>query len=84
MGDSPEEIDDDVIMIKKDDHEIEVGHYMYEFIILALPYKRIHPDDDRDLPTCNPEMLKKLEAHRITDEPTDQTDPRWDALKGIY
>ena len=84
MGESPDEIDDDVIMIKKDDHEIDVGQYMHEFIILALPYKRIHPDDDKGQPTCNPEMLKKLEAHRITDEPANQTDPRWDALKGIF
>ena len=44
MGDTPGEIEDDVIMIHKDDHEIEVGQFMYEFIILALPYKKIHPD----------------------------------------
>ena len=82
-GNDSENLDDDVIMISNNDHEIEVGHYLFEFIILALPYKRIHPDDVKGLPTCNPEMLKRLEAHRITEEHTDQTDPRWDALKGI-
>lgn len=83
-GDNTEETDDNVIVINKDDHEIEVGHFMYEFIILALPLRRVHPDDDQGFSTCNPEMLKKLDAHRITQELNDQTDPRWDALKGIF
>ena len=83
MGDTPGEIEDDVIMIHKDDHEIDVGQFMYEFIILALPYQRIHPNDDNGVPACNPEMIRKLEAHRGNRKQKDQMDPRWDALKGI-
>lgn len=83
-GDNPGELEDDVVVIGKDDHEIEVGHFMYEFIVLALPYQRIHPEDERGDPACDPDMLEKLDAHRITKEETDQTDPRWDALRGIF
>jgi len=83
-GDSTEELDEVVIMINKDDHEIEVGHFMYEFVILALPYKRIHPDNEQGHSTCNAEMLKRLETHKIKQEHDVQTDPRWDALKGIF
>lgn len=78
--------DDDVIHIGKDDHEIEVGQFLYEFIILALPYQRIHPDDPHGHPTCDPEMLKKLDAHRTREsdpESESSTDPRWDALKNM-
>ena len=83
-GESPGEIDDDVVIIGKDDHEIEVGHYMYEFIILALPYKRIHPTDNKGNSSCNQDMLERLNALRSKQsEQNDQTDPRWDALKGI-
>ena len=83
-GEEPGEIEDDVLIIGRDDHEIKVGHYLYEFIILALPYQKLHPNDSDGNSTCNPEMLKKLEAHR-TKEPygEEKTDPRWDALKGI-
>jgi len=82
-GDSPGEIENDVVVIEKDDHEIEVGHFMFEFIILALPFKRIHPEDTGDK-SCNPDMLKRLNAHRSKEsDENDQTDPRWDALKGI-
>jgi len=83
-GKTPGEIDDDVLIIGKDDHEIEVGQIMYEFILLGLPFKRIHPTNDEGISMCNSEMLKKLEAHRMKEShKNDQTDPRWDALKGI-
>ena len=84
MGDTPGEVEDDVLIIGRDDHEIEVDQYLYEFIMLALPYQKIHPEDSDGNPTCNPEMLKKLDAHR-TKEPDkeEKIDPRWDALKGI-
>ena len=84
IGKNPGEVADDVVVIEKDDHEIDVGQSMYEFIILALPFKRIHPSDNSGSSMCNPEMLEKLDAHgkKITDK-KDQTDPRWEALKGI-
>jgi len=83
LGDEAGEIDDDVIMIHRDDHEIEVAQYLYEFILLALPYQRIHPDDENGVPGCDPEMIRKLEEHQAGKEKKDQTDPRWDSLKGI-
>lgn len=84
MGETPGEIEDDMLIIGRDDHKIEVGQYLYEFIMLALPYQKIHPDDSEGNSTCNPEMLKQLDAHR-TKEPDreEKIDPRWDALKGI-
>jgi uncharacterized protein len=83
-GETPGEVDEDVLIIGKDEHEIEVSQYMYEFIILALPYQRIHPDDDNGKSLCNPEMLKKLDDHRAKERDSKETtDPRWDALKGI-
>lgn len=84
LGDTAGEIEDDVVMIGKNDYEIEVGQFMYEFIVLALPFKRIHPLDEDGNSTCNQEMLQTLEDHRAKNqEQNDQTDPRWDALKGI-
>ena len=84
LGEEAEEVDDDVIVIARDEHEIEVGQYMCEFIILALPYQRVHPEDKNGKSTCNPEMLKKLEAHQANDlDGQNSSDPRWDVLKGI-
>jgi uncharacterized metal-binding protein YceD (DUF177 family) len=83
LGENPGEIEDDVIMIHKDDHEVEVGQLMYEFILLSLPYRRIHPEDENGQPTCDPEMIRQLEDHAGSSDEDHGTDPRWDALKGI-
>jgi len=78
------EIEDNVLIIGRDDHEVEVGQLLYEFIVLALPYQRIHPDDAEGKSACNVEMLNRLNAHRIEGpEGKEETDPRWDVLKGI-
>lgn len=83
-GDTPGELEDDVLMIGRDDHEIDVGQYLFEFIVLALPYQKIHPDDMQGNSTCDPDMLKHLDAHSHKETEQDKNgDPRWDALKGI-
>ena len=83
-GDTPGEVEDDVLMIGRRDHEIEVGQYLYEFIVLALPYQKIHPDDSNGNSSCNPEMIKRLDAHRTKEaDKEEKIDPRWDVLKGI-
>jgi uncharacterized metal-binding protein YceD (DUF177 family) len=83
LGDTPGEVEDDVIMIHRDDHEIEVGQLMYEFVILALPCKRIHPVDKQGVSTCNPEMIRRLNDHKGYSETEEKRDPRWDALKDL-
>lgn len=84
LGEVAGEVDDDVIIIARDEHEIEVAQYMYEFIILALPFQRVHPEDEQGNSSCDPSMLKKLEDHKAIDQdPNSGSDPRWDVLKGI-
>ena len=78
--------DDDIITIAANDYELDLTQYIYEYISLSLPIKRVHPDNKKGESTCNKEMLKKLstfltEEEKETDEPT--TDPRWDGLKNI-
>ncbi|MDF1573759.1 MAG: DUF177 domain-containing protein [Bacteroidales bacterium] len=83
-GDLPGEVEDDVLIIGRDDHEIAVDQYLYEFIVLALPYQKYHPEDSDGNSACNPEMLKKLDAHRTREPDKEENmDPRWDALKKI-
>jgi len=55
--------------------------HIYEFIHLALPIRRVHPDDKKGNSTCDPIMLKKLEE-LVIDEDVDN-DPRWDELKRL-
>lgn len=80
-GKNWDEDDPDILTIPADEHELDIKQYLYEFIHLALPIKRIHPDDKNGKSTCNPDMINKINEHIIYDE--KENDPRWDELKKI-
>lgn len=77
--------DGDVVVVPEQDGDLNISWYLYEFIALALPMKRVH------LPgKCNREMAGKLEKHSRgegSDEQGDEAsatiDPRWEGLKNI-
>ncbi|HNW56219.1 MAG TPA: DUF177 domain-containing protein [Bacteroidales bacterium] len=81
FGKSMEDIDPDIISVPADNSELDLRQHIYEFINLALPIKRVHPDDEKGNSTCDPVMLKKLEELTIEDE--NEEDPRWDELKKL-
>jgi len=74
---------DDIITIAANEHELDLTQYIYENIILSLPIKRAHPDNKKGKSSCNPEMIKKLQKYIVVNEPTEETDPRWNQLKDI-
>jgi uncharacterized metal-binding protein YceD (DUF177 family) len=77
------ENDDNIWQIHEKAHELELTHFLYEAIELALPTQRIHPDDKNGNTTCNPEMLQKLAELAPQHEEQHEPDPRWNALKEL-
>ncbi len=77
-GGKEEEVSEELITIPFEESHLDIGLYVYEFIQLMVPMKRIHPDDENGNTTCNIEMLKKLGTFEKAEK-----DPRWDALKGL-
>jgi len=83
MMDEPCE-EDDLWIIDENTYELDLFHFVYESILLALPIQVLHPDDEAGNPTCNPLILSKLkELSRTETQFEEDTDPRWDALKNI-
>lgn len=78
-GDHFEEESDEIILVPADLHEFDISQLLYEYLILLLPYKRVHPDNEDGSPGCNPEVLERLRQM----EAPHTTDPRWDALKNL-
>jgi uncharacterized metal-binding protein YceD (DUF177 family) len=75
---------DEVIYLHPGAHQVEVAKLIYEFIVLSIPIRHIHPDDKDGNSLCDPDMLKKLDDYRATDVPeSDPIDPRWNDLKKI-
>ena len=81
FGKSLEDIDPDILSISPDENELELQQQIYEFIMLAIPIKRVHTIDKKGKSNCNPVMLKKLEELIIEEE--KENDPRWDELKKL-
>lgn len=77
--------DDDIITLPANEHELDLSQYIYEYIVLSLPIKRVHPDDAEGNSTCNREMLAKLNVFLTEEEnkTSEPIDPRWEALKNI-
>ena len=73
-----EEITDELITIPHDENRIDLSQFIYEYINLMLPIKRVHPDDENGNHTCNSEMLERIDHHAAS-----LGDPRWDALKKL-
>ncbi|MEI6138974.1 MAG: DUF177 domain-containing protein [Mariniphaga sp.] len=75
---------DEVIYIHPGKHQVDVSKLIYEFIVLSIPIRRVHPEDQDGNSLCDPEMLEKLEEHITLDESENEPmDPRWNDLKKI-
>jgi len=75
---------DEVIYIHPGAYQVDVAKLIYEFIVLSIPIRHVHPDDQNGESLCDPEMLRKLDEYKATDVPeNDPIDPRWNDLKKI-
>jgi uncharacterized metal-binding protein YceD (DUF177 family) len=81
FGDKWDDSDPDIIIVPADENDLDIKQYLYEFIHLALPIKRIHPTDATGTSSCDPEMLKKLNQYIVNENKVN--DPRWDELKKL-
>ncbi len=57
--------DENIIVVFPNEFKIDVSHPIYEFIITALPTKRLHPEGE-----CNEDMLNIMDNYLLisTDE----------------
>lgn len=81
LGETQEE--DEMWLVDETAYELDLFHYVYESITLALPLRIVHPEDENGNSTCDPEILKKLEELTNPTPKEDEIDPRWEALKKI-
>ena len=71
---------DDVEVVQAEQADYDISSLVYEFIILAVPMHRVHPEGQ-----CNPEVMAMLTAEAPVEEAQEENeiDPRWAALKNI-
>lgn len=66
---------EEILIIPETDSHIDLSKFIYEYIMLMLPYKRVHPEGEG---LCDAKMIQKLEHFA-----EEKQDPRWDALKEL-
>ncbi len=72
---------DDVIWVSTNDYQLNVAQLIYEFIGLAIPIKKIHPDDEEGNSMCDSEMIEKLEKYIVREG--EENPSVWKDLKKL-
>jgi len=70
---------ENVLIIPESEYQIDVATLIYEFLVLTMPIKKVHAEDENGNSLCNHETIQRLNSEKIDKE----ADPRWDALKNI-
>ena len=82
IGENAAEDADDVIVVPKDQREIDLAPFIYDTIALPIPIRHVHADGE-----CNSDMeqrLRSLDADAdVKDDDIVNNDPRWDALRDL-
>jgi len=73
------EENEEVQIIPEGETQINISSFIYEFIHLLIPFRRVHPDDENGNNLCDPEIIKRIDERESSSEP----DPRWEALKKL-
>jgi uncharacterized metal-binding protein YceD (DUF177 family) len=79
LGDRYIEESDEIQIIPDTEHQVDLTPFLYEYVYLMLPMRRVHAEDDHGNSLCDPEIIKKIEELSQEKEP----DPRWEALKKL-
>ena len=84
-GDHYEELSDEIVMIPTEQSELDLSQYIYDFISLGIPSKKLHPKFDGEDESEG--LIYSTEDESSKDlgkEDNDSTiDPRWDKLKNL-
>ncbi|MBN2482014.1 MAG: DUF177 domain-containing protein [Bacteroidales bacterium] len=58
---------EEVMILHPEDNQLDLKHYLYECISLSVPLRKVHPDMPDGRSGCDPEMLKLLMKHLISE-----------------
>jgi uncharacterized metal-binding protein YceD (DUF177 family) len=82
FGTEEAEVSDEIVIIPHDKQSLNLGQYLYEYIGLALPMKRLHPkfqDSEED----DSEGGIIYSSSTENENAGEEIDPRWEKLKKL-
>ena len=83
VGADKTDVDDDIILLTEEEHEINLAQYFYESTCLSIPISRYHGLNGTKLADCDAEMLARMSNETDIEAEQDSIDPRWAKLQEI-
>jgi uncharacterized protein len=81
-GDEEQELDDEIVIINRNRQRLNLAQYIYEFIGLQVPMKKLHPRFEDE--TGDDELIYSSEKdNKEVENNTTDIDPRWEKLKKL-
>jgi len=80
FGEGRSEEEFDVVWIPHGEHQVNLAQYLYEYVILGLPIKRMHPLLADGTTGCNADMIRMLEGMVIGDDEDSDEDQDFDEI----
>lgn len=83
---NPNESTDDILVIPEGIDEFELKQYLYEYITLAVPIRKVPCEIDSELYKCDAKTLKSLNAISTSvekKEDVEMNNPMWEQLSKI-
>ncbi|MEH6308855.1 DUF177 domain-containing protein [Olivibacter sp. CPCC 100613] len=80
--DNVSDLTDEIMILKKNEHELDLATILYEYITLSVPhYSRC--EEQGINASCDQSMIDKLNSLSNQDNTSTDADPRWEILKKI-
>lgn len=84
FGEEEKEVSDEIIIIPRDKTALELGQFIYEFICLAIPLKKVHPRFQAEEEEYEEGKIIYTSGGETEDDSEPEgNDPRWDILKKL-
>ena len=74
-----EDQDSDILYLGDEEYQLDVSSMIYENIVLEIPIRKVHPDDENGDSTCDEEQISLIKQY----SKRAGNDSRWDALKNL-
>lgn len=79
----PSESTDEILVIPEGQEEFDVTQYLYEYVVLAIPARRVPCEIDEEEFVCDQEMIDKLEKLNAAPTIEENKNPLWEQLNKL-
>jgi len=87
FGEQDQELSENIQVIERNTQRLNMAQYIYEFIGVAVPMKKIHPrfnDQYNEADEENVLVYSSAESEQeFKEESSEEIDPRWNALNKL-